>query len=82
MLAQSREHDGTDPSWILLDSQSTISKFCNPNMLTNIRTSPRALHALTNGVRLDSTMVGDFPNLGEVWYNNQSIANILSLADV
>ena len=27
-------------------------------------------------------MVGDFPNLGEVWYNKDSIANILSLADV
>jgi len=27
-------------------------------------------------------MLGDFPNLGEVWYNSKSIANILSLADV
>jgi hypothetical protein len=27
-------------------------------------------------------MVGDFPNLGEVWFNPSSIANILSLADV
>ena len=27
-------------------------------------------------------MVGDFPNLGEVWYNSASIANILSLAEV
>ena len=27
-------------------------------------------------------MVGDFPNLGEVWFNRDSIANILSLADV
>ena len=26
-------------------------------------------------------MVGNFPNLGEVWYNPESIANILSLAD-
>jgi hypothetical protein len=82
MLAQSRKHDGIDPSWILLDSQSTISEFCNPNMLANIRISPRALRALTNGARLDSTMLGNFPNLGEVWYNDQSIANILSLADV
>jgi hypothetical protein len=27
-------------------------------------------------------MVGDFPNLGQVWYNDKSIANILSLSDV
>ena len=27
-------------------------------------------------------MIGDFPNLGAVWFNEASIANILSLADV
>ena len=27
-------------------------------------------------------MIGDFPNLGSVWYNPQSIANILSLSEV
>jgi hypothetical protein len=51
-------------------------------MLTNIRRSDRVLRALTNGGHQDSHMVGDFPNLGEVWYNPHSIANILSLAEV
>ena len=27
-------------------------------------------------------MIGDLPNLGKVWYNRESIANILSLAEV
>ena len=27
-------------------------------------------------------MIGDFPNLGPVWFNEKSIANILSFADV
>jgi hypothetical protein len=27
-------------------------------------------------------MIGDFPNLGQVWYNPYSIANILLLSDV
>ena len=27
-------------------------------------------------------MIGNFPNLGPVWFNKESIANILSLADV
>jgi hypothetical protein len=81
MLAQSDDH-GIDPDWILLDSQSTISVFRNARMLTNIRRSAHVLRALTNGGHQDSTMVGDFPNLGEVWYNHKSIANILSLADV
>ena len=75
------EHE-IDPEWILLDSQSTISVFKNANMLTNIRNSGRVLRAITNGGYQDSILVGDFPNLGEVWYNGNSIANILSLAEV
>lgn len=34
MLAQGTT--GINPDWVLLDSQSTISVFRNPNMLTNI----------------------------------------------
>ena len=79
--ARDGEH-GIDPDWILLDSQSTISVFKNPVFLTNIRRSTHVLRAITNGGHQDSDMVGDFPNLGEVWYNRNSIANILSLADV
>ena len=81
MLAQAGT-TGIDPNWILLDSQSTISVFCNPAMLENIRKSDRVLRAITNGGHQDSDMISDFPNLGEVWYNERSIANILSLADV
>ena len=81
MLAQAND-SGIDPGWILLDSQSTISVFKNPAYLTNIRRSERTLRAITNGGHQDSNMVGDFPNLGEVWYNHNSIANILSLSDV
>jgi hypothetical protein len=80
-LAQESEH-GIDPVWILLDSKSTISVFKNEPMLTNIRHSGRIIRAITNGGHQDSDTVGDFPNLGEVWFNRNSIANILSLADV
>ena len=81
MMAQANAHS-IDPAWILLDSQSTISVFNNPIMLTNIRKSDHTLRALTNGGHQDSDMVGDFSNLGVVWYNPRSIANILSLADI
>jgi hypothetical protein len=57
-----------DPTWILLDSQSTISVFCNADMLTNIRPSGHVLPAITNGGHQDSDLVGDFPNLGQVWF--------------
>jgi hypothetical protein len=81
MLTQTERH-GIDPNWILLDSQSTISVFRNPDMLTNIRKGTHTLRALTNGGHQDSDLVGEFPNLGTVWFNDQSIANILSLSDV
>jgi hypothetical protein len=67
---------------ILLDLQSTMSVCNKLAMLTNIQESGRVLGAFTNGGHQDSSQVGDFPNLGEVWYNPLSIANILSLSNV
>ena len=65
-----------------MDSQSTISVFKNRSMLTNVRKSDHVLRAITNGGFQDSSMVGDFANLGEVWVNDDSIANILFLSEV
>lgn len=81
MMAQA-EGNGIDPDWILLDSQSTISVFRNKHMLGNVRRSPHVVRAITNGGHQDSHMIGDFPNLGPVWFNERSIANILSLSEV
>ena len=80
MLAQGATK--IDPAWILLDLQSTISVFCNCDMLKNIRPSAHVLRAVTNGGFQDSKLVGDFPNLGQVWFNPASIANILLLSAV
>ena len=71
MLAQTNVV-GIDPAWILLDSQSTFSVFNNKAMLSNIRPSAHVLRALTNGGHQDSRMVGEFKNLGTVWYNPES----------
>jgi hypothetical protein len=51
-------------------------------MLTNIRPIPHPLRAITNGGHQDSHMIGDFSVLGPVWFNQDSIANILSLSAV
>jgi hypothetical protein len=69
-------------SWVLLDSQSTVSVFCNKDFLSNIRQSPQSLKVYTNGGTQTSSLVGDVSNFGPVWYNPHSLANILSLADV
>jgi hypothetical protein len=82
VLAQANAPDGLHKDWILLDSQSTVSVFKNASMLTNIRRSAHVLRAITNGGHQDSKLLGDFPNLGPVWYNNNSLANILSLSEV
>ncbi len=69
-------------AWILLDSQSTESIFKNKNLLTNIRDSESKLTLTTNGGQITSTQLGNLQYIGPVWYNPESIANILSLAQV
>jgi hypothetical protein len=68
--------------WILLDSQLSISVFHSKHMISNIRTSPQEVCATTNGGTQTSPLIGDLKNLGVVWCNPESIANIFSLADV
>ena len=69
-------------SWVLLDSQSTCNVFNNRHLLQNIRTAPEPLTAYTNGGCQVSTLIGDIPNFGPVYYNPESLANILSLSSV
>jgi hypothetical protein len=84
IMAQ-HSHTGIDPSWILLDSQSTMSVFNNHCFLTDIHPAPHPIQAITNGGSQTSTHVGTFHGLGvpcPAWYNPASIANILSLAAI
>jgi hypothetical protein len=70
-----------DQALILLDSQSTVHVFDNKELLTDIKVHPegKTLQVFTNGGHMDSQMVGCFGDI-HVWYNPNSIANILSLA--
>jgi hypothetical protein len=69
-------------SWVLLDSESTISVFRNSKLLRNIRKSKSKVTVHTDGGTQISKLIGDIPNFGILQYNPQSIANILSLAAV
>jgi hypothetical protein len=49
-------------SWVLLDSESTVSVFKNKALLTNIRASDTVLRVETNGGSQVSSYVGDVKN--------------------
>jgi len=75
-------YDLIPPSWVLLDSQSTVSAFKNPSFLSNIRCSSNQLKVYTNGGTQLSLLIGDIKNFGTVWYSPNSLANTFSLAAV
>ena len=67
---------------ILLDTGSTCSVFNNNKMLINIRGAKKRLVAKTNGGPQVSNMEGELPGFFTVWFNPDSMINILSFADV
>jgi hypothetical protein len=84
-LAQIENHfpDGIPDHYVLLDSDSMVSIFCNSNLLTDIHDAPEPLILENNGGGHQvPTQMGTITNFGTVWYNPESITNILFLAQV
>ena len=65
--------------WLILDSASTVTLIMNPNLVSNIRRCKEGeeLRAYCNGGYQDTTMIADMAGYGTVWYNPNSLANII-----
>ena len=67
----------------LLDNQSSVHGFCDPNMVSNIRKASRELSLESNGGKLPISDIATYEGFGElVWFSEEAMANILSLAVV
>ena len=77
MFAQSKAK--INPRWILLDNQSTVDLFYNPDLLTDVKTVDDHITVHCNAGDVVVNMMGLLPWYGWVWFYPDGIANILSL---
>jgi hypothetical protein len=67
---------------ILLDSDSTDTVFCNRKYVKKIRDSGEPLSINTNGGVMKSTQKCDIQHIDNVWFNEDSMTNIIALKDM
>ena len=67
---------------ITLDNGSTLSLFCNPELLENIRESKTILKMHTNAGSKLSNQQAAVPEFGTVWFQKDAIANIFEFRDL
>jgi len=67
---------------ILLDSESTTSVFCNPDYVENVQKLDDTLELHTNGGPMLTDEVCEVNKFGKSWFNEDSMTNIFSLAEM
>ena len=73
---------GVNRNWIILDTGSTTDIFCNDKLLSDIHETDQTITIHCNAGTCVTNKVGTLSGYGEVWFSEQAIANILSLANV
>ena len=69
-----------NPTRVLLDNQSTVNVFSNPDIVVTICETSREMHVYYNASKVIIWTVADWQDFVEVWLHCGGIANILSLA--
>ena len=67
---------------ITLDNGSTLSLFCNPELVKDIRQSNTTLKMHTNAGSKESNQQATVPGFGNVWFQEDAIANIFGFGDL
>jgi hypothetical protein len=78
ILAQQGGQEAIDPNYLLLDSQSTINLFSNPNHVDNVHPATQPIKVHCNKGVMPTDNIADFGH-NVVYVNPNGIANVLSL---
>jgi len=68
--------------WTLLNSQSSVDIFCNPNLVEKIHDSGETLSLATNAGELITNKKATVPGYGLVWFDDRAMTNVFSLANM
>ncbi len=78
ILAQQAECKPIDPNFFLLNSQSTVNLFSNPQLVENVCQAATPINIHCNKGSMPTKTVADFGG-NEVYLNPDGIARVLSL---
>ncbi len=81
-LLSQNDHLSDMKRYIILDNGSTVDLFSNRDFVTNVKTSNQAMELHTNSGSKINRQKADIPGYGEVWYDQDAIANIFSLKNL